>query len=89
MKFSFKKGATYSGRMHLAPTYRLKCDGHEVATIQCLDRFPADDSLWFWYGDGENTSHNPQPLDICKADARGHFERRFAAQDSRDGDDSA
>jgi hypothetical protein len=74
--------------MHLAPTYRVKCEGKEIATIQCLDRFPAPDSLWFWYGDGENTSRNPQPLDICKEDVAGHFKRRFAAPapDVLDGD---
>ena len=74
-RITFKRGASYYGRIRLAPSYRVRCDGHEIAIIQCCDSFVQEGSLWFWYGDGENTASNPQPLDICKEDVRGHFLR--------------
>lgn len=77
-RITFRKGKSASGLMRLAPTYKAICDGHEIATLQCMDKYTVADSLWFWYGDGENTAHNPQPLDICKDDVVGHFQRRFA-----------
>lgn len=47
--------------------YILSENGKVYAHIQARDRWKND--LWFWYGMGVNTSHRPDTLENCKAEA--------------------
>ena len=73
-RFSWRKGARREGMMRLPKSYSLHYGSN--AKLATATRLAGGD--WYWYGDGQNTAHNPRPLDVVKAEAEQHFRAKRA-----------
>jgi len=73
MPMRWRKGKS-TGRFRGAKTHELWLNGKQLATAQ--SHMIDGCELWFWYGDGKNTSHIMMDLPTAKADAISHFKNR-------------
>ena len=58
---------------HGPATYELRIAGERLAIAQQI----APGGLWFWYGDGRNTSNRPDRFDNVRKESMNHFRSKW------------